>query len=115
MTEQSDYLRFRGRCKELVDAAIQSDPTLTAVRGFYFCPVWGKRDQHWWAVKPDGTIVDPSALQFPSRGYGIYEPFDGVVECAQCGEEMNEDAAWRLEGRYAYCSYTCYGRFVGVL
>lgn len=109
----NDYRQFRGRCKELVEAAISEDPTLTAVRGHYFCPIWNSNEPHWWAVAPDGTIVDPSARQFPSNGMGIYEPFSGLVECAQCGNEIKEDEA-DIHGNYAFCSGWCHGRFVGV-
>ena len=110
----SDYLAFRGKCKELAEAAVSSDSSLAMVRGYYHCPVWGKQ-AHWWAVRNTGEIVDPSAAQFPSKGSGGYEPFNGQVECANCGKGMHEEQAWRLEGHYAYCSYTCYGQFVGAI
>jgi hypothetical protein len=108
-----DYMKFRGRCKELAEAEIAKDPTLTLVRGHYECPIWGLQ-QHWWTIRPDGTVFDPSARQFPSGGMGLYLPFDGTLSCANCGQDITEDDAWRLEGRYGYCSYTCYGQFVGV-
>ena len=111
----SDYSRFRGRCKDLVDEAVSKDPTLTAVRGHYFCPLWNREDQHWWAVRPDGTILDPSVCQFPSKGFGIYTPFDGMVTCSECGKTMEEDDAAKISGKYAFCTEVCYGRFVGVL
>ncbi len=63
----SDYLEFRGKCKELAEEAIRADPSLRLVRGFYHCPMWGKQ-AHWWAVKSDGTVVDPSVKQFPTAG-----------------------------------------------
>ena len=109
----ADYLKFRGQCKPMAEAAVKADPTLTLVRGHYFCPHWGKQ-AHWWTVRQDGTIFDPSAAQFPSKGAGEYMPFDGTVECSNCGKGMTEETAWRFEGCYAYCSYTCYGQFVGV-
>jgi len=112
MNEQSDYLKYRGKCKELSEAAIALDPTLRLVRGHYYCPMWGQQD-HWWCEKPDGTIVDPSVNQFPSKGMGEYEEFNGVCECAQCGKEVSEDEAI-LEGRYALCSENCRLRFVGL-
>lgn len=108
----SDYKQFRGRCKELSEAAVLQDPTLKLVRGYYYCNVYGKQ-AHWWCVRPDGTIVDPTAKQFPSNGTGVYEPFDGIVECAECGKEMKEAEA-RLEGRYAFCSLRCNMKFVGL-
>jgi hypothetical protein len=112
--EWSDYLEFRGKCKELSEAAVLADPTLKLVRGHYFCPIWNTEEPHWWCVKPDGTVVDPSRLQFPSKGCGIYSPFDGHVECAQCGKDMVEEEA-RFESNYAFCSTRCLMRFVGVI
>ena len=67
-----------------------------------------------WTTRPDGTIHDPTREQFPSRGRGIYTPFNGMVECANCGKEIAEEEA-SVEGRYEFCCYQCHGRFVGVL
>jgi hypothetical protein len=105
--EESNYLKYRGRCKELAEAAIQTDPTLTLVRGYYYCPIWGEQN-HWWAKKPDGQIVDPSKAQFPSNGIGEYIEFDGIIPCANCGKEMREgvDEIY-YESNYAFCDYTC--------
>ena len=111
--EQSSYLRYRGRCKELCEEAISSDPSLTLVRGHYFEPLWGTDEAHWWTVTQDGTIYDPSVLQFPSKGLGIYSPFDGTVECSECGKIMQEDEA-SFESNYAFCSTRCHLRFVGL-
>ena len=108
------YLEFRGRCKELSDQACENDPTLTLVRGHYYCPIWNSLEAHWWTVRPDGTIYDPSCRQFPSQGHGDYIPFDGTVKCDECGKSIREEDA-RIEGRYALCSGECFARFVGVL
>lgn len=108
----SNY-ELRGKCKELSEAAVMENPTLTLVRGHYLCPFWGKQ-QHWWTTRPDGSVYDPTAEQFPSHGMGKYVPFDGMVPCAECGEEMPEGEVEYADGRYVFCSYLCYGRFVGV-
>lgn len=107
------YLKFRGRCKELSERACAEDADLTLVRGHYFCPIWNSNEQHWWCVKGDGTIFDPSKDQFPSSGLGIYTPFDGVVACAECGKEVLEKEA-RFDGNYPFCSSECNMRFVGL-
>jgi hypothetical protein len=112
--QQTDYMKYRGKCKELSEAAIESDSTLRLVRGYYYCPIWNSQEPHWWTASPDGKIHDPTKDQFPSKGGGMYEEFDGKIECSECGKEMNEDEA-DIEGNYAFCSYTCHGRFVGVL
>lgn len=91
-----------------------SDPSLTLVRGHYFCPTWNRDEPHWWTVRADGTVFDPSVLQFPSKGLGIYTPFNGHVECAECGKDMLEKEVERFEGNYAFCSTRCVMRFVGL-
>lgn len=97
----------------MAEAAVAADLTLTLVRGFYYCPVWGKQE-HWWTIRSDGSVFDPTARQFPSKGMGDYVPFDGLVQCAECGKQMREQDA-SFDGRYPFCSYQCHGRFVGLL
>lgn len=109
----ADYSKYRGKCKELSEAAVLADPTLTLVRGHYFCPLWCSQEPHWWCVRTDGTIHDPSVLQFPSNGSGIYEEFDGVVSCSNCGAEGTEHTM-SFDGNYAFCSGECHARFVGL-
>ena len=82
---------LRGKCKELAEKACAADPTLTLARGWYIDPIWG-REEHWWTVRADGTIHDPTAAQFPMGGVGAwYEPFDGLYPCMECGKEVPED------------------------
>lgn len=114
MIEESDYQKYRGRCKEMSEALVKADPTLTLVRGHYYCPYWSVDPHpHWWVKDQEGNIIDPTALQFPSKGKGIYTEFDGTVECSQCGKEMKEEEA-RFESNYAFCSISCNMRFVGL-
>lgn len=113
-----DY-SLRGKCKELSEKAVAEDPSLRLVRGFYHCPFWGTQ-QHWWTVRADGAIHDPTAAQFPSSVLpdvsGFYEEFNGTCECDNCGKSFAEtDSKARFESNYAFCSYSCHGRFVGVL
>lgn len=112
-SQAADYIRYRGKCKELSEAACAADTTLTLVRGHYFCPIWNSDEPHWWCARQDGTIFDPSKDQFPSRGLGIYTPFNGRISCADCGKETNEEAA-SFCGNYAFCSSRCAMRFVGL-
>jgi hypothetical protein len=60
-----------GQCSEATEAMADAFPELKRVRGHYYCHRWGERT-HWWLVAPDGSIVDPTAAQFPSRGDGDY-------------------------------------------
>lgn len=108
----SDYLTYRGKCKIMSEAAIEKDPTLTLVRGHYYCPIWGEQP-HWWTIRQDGSVYDPTKLQFPSAGTGEYIPFNGMVTCSECGKEIPEKEA-SFDSNYCFCSYTCHGRFVGV-
>lgn len=110
---------LRGKCKELSEEFVASKEKGKArlVRGFYYCPFWGKQ-QHWWAEVLDETnnmwyIVDVTKDQFPSKGIGEYEEFDGIVECEQCGKEMKEEDA-KFYGNYVFCSGECIARCVGL-
>ena len=112
-TQESNYLKYRGKCKEASEAACALDATLTLVRGHYDCPIWGKQE-HWWCRRQDGTILDPTAKQFPSGGIGEYVEFDGRVECAECGKIVSEDDAVPM-GNFVVCSSRCAMRLVGLL
>jgi len=110
--EQNDYLKYRGKCKKMSEDAIKNNPMLTLVRGYYWDEFWGKQ-AHWWTKYPDGTIYDPTKDQFPTKGIGHYEEYNGMVQCAQCEKEMPEGDAV-FEGRFTFCSGACRMRFVGL-
>lgn len=103
--DKSNYELYRGKCKELSEAEILKDPSLTLVRGYYICPYWGKQ-QHWWTRREDGSIFDPSSLQFPSAGKGEYIEFDGIITCELCFKKQKEELA-QIMGSHTYCSYEC--------
>ena len=109
---QSNYEKYRGKCKEYVDKAILADSTLTAVRGWYMCPIWGEQ-QHWWCVDKDGKVIDPTRKQFPSQGIGEYVPFNGIITCSECGKEVPEEEAL-FDSNYAFCSGRCHACFIGM-
>lgn len=108
-----DYRIFRGQCWRYCQAALAKDPSLTLVRGHYLCLTWGTNEQHWWLTRPDGTIYDPTARQFPDWGAGIYTPFDGMIECEECGKRVKEKEA-TTDGHHAFCSGRCHARCVGL-
>jgi len=108
-----DYKKYRGKCKEYVHMALLSDSTLTAVRGHYECPLWGLQ-AHWWCVRQDGTIYDPTKDQFPSKGLGEYIPFDGWCECSECHKKVLEKDVHSFESNYCFCSMKCHMAFVGL-
>jgi hypothetical protein len=107
------YRLYRGKCKQMSEEACKTDPSLTLVRGHYLCPIWGVEEPHWWCERQDGSILDPTKDQFPSKGMGVYTPFSGRISCAECGESVLEADAY-IYGRYAYCSGQCCGRHIGV-
>lgn len=109
----TDYKKYRGKCKELSEDACKTDPTLTLVRGYYYCPMWNTDEAHWWTIRMDGTIYDPSVKQFPSNGLGIYTPFDGMITCEECGETVAEEDSVPM-GNYMTCSLLCAKRLVGL-
>ena len=79
-----------GACAEMTLKMKEAFPELTRVRGHYYCLVWGER-AHWWLATPEGQIVDPTATQFPSRGIGVYAPWEEGAEeptgqCPNCGD-----------------------------
>lgn len=95
-------------CREITLAMQEVFPELTRVRGHYYCPYTGERP-HWWLVAPDGTIVDPTADQFPSKGSGVYVPWDEsqpepTGRCPNCGE-------YCYDGR-ELCSESCHRAYV---
>jgi hypothetical protein len=107
MNFYENYKKFRGRCRELSELAVKNDPTLRLVRGYYWCPVINDKEPHWWTVRPDGSIYDPSCLQFPSAGQGEYTEFDGWVECARCGKRILEEDIYDFVYKQPCCSYEC--------
>lgn len=106
----TDYERYRGRCFEVASGMVTVNHELTLVRGHYI-GVWGA-EQHWWCKTKDGTIIDETRYQFPCKGAGIYEEFDGYAECESCGKRCHEDDA-TIVGSHFYCSGECYMRDVG--
>jgi hypothetical protein len=78
-----------GACHEATDRMVAAFPELRQVRGYYVDRRWGERE-HWWCVDPAGQVVDPTARQFPSRGYGEYVELDPTArqptgKCPECG------------------------------
>lgn len=102
--EETNYLEYRGRCKELCERVVLENPSLTIVRGYYHDAIWGKQ-AHWWTVDAQGIIYDPSKLQFPDQN-GEYEKFDGYFNCEQCGTQITEEEG-TVYGNFIFCSGEC--------
>lgn len=101
----TNYEQFRGKCKEMSEALVASDPSLRIARGHYECPIWGDQE-HWWCVDQSGAVVDPTKLQFPSGGIGRYREHDGMFSCEYCGKEVEEKDVTSIV-HHTYCSGHC--------
>jgi hypothetical protein len=100
-----------GKCYDWSCDMADAFPELRLVRGHYYCTAWGER-AHWWLVAPDGSIVDPTAEQFPSRGAGEYIELDlnapvPTGKCLNCGELVYQGDS--------VCSPECYAATVSFL
>lgn len=105
----TDYLKYRGKCKELCEELVAQNSVLTLVRGYYLDAFWGEQP-HWWCKDENNNIIDPSKKQFPDQN-GDYVEFDGFHECSQCGNPVEESEA-TFAGNYVFCSGECYMRCV---
>jgi hypothetical protein len=100
-----DTASARACCAEATRKLVAAFPELRRVRGHYVCPLWGPRE-HWWCVAPDGSVVDPTQAQFPTRGGFEYEERDETRpeptgRCHNCGE-------YCYGGRTDTCSAACH-------
>ena len=109
---ETNYQKYRGKCKEFSELEIKKNPSLILVKGWYHCPIWGKQE-HWWCKDKEGEIIDPTKLQFPSAGIGDYEEYKGILICEECGKEVKEEECIPM-GRFAVCSMRCGRALVGV-
>lgn len=86
----------RGKCAEATLEMVATFPDLRRVGGFVHVD-WG-RDQHFWCIAPDGSVVDPTASQFEPIGVFEYEELDlddpatrdlvPTGKCMDCGSEI---------------------------
>lgn len=108
----TDYEKYRGKCKEMSEELARQNLGFEVVKGWYTCPIWG-RQEHWWCKDSSGRIHDETKNQFPSKGIGEYEEYQGICICEECGKEVAEKDVIPM-GRYATCSDLCARRLVGV-
>lgn len=108
-----------GSCRSYTERMVKAFPELRAARGFYHCPIWDRRE-HWWCVTPNNKIVDPTAMQFPSKGTGKYEEVSEKTlrrwveegkyptgKCPNCGGYCYKEGA--------FCSEECEQEFMASL
>jgi len=102
---------MKGKCYEYSVRAILLDPTLILAKGHYYCPFTNRKYPHWWCVRKDGSIYDPTASQFLSNGEGEYLQATDFVVCEVCGKEVAEkNAFW--SGKHPACSGRCFEKMV---
>jgi hypothetical protein len=113
VAKNNDFVR--GKCQEACSEMRLEFPELRAAAGFAHV-TWG-RDQHWWCVAPDGTIVDPTKAQFQFAVVLQYEELDlndpstrdlipsGI--CPNCGGECY--------GGESLCSPSCERAYLAYL
>lgn len=80
-----------GKCKEASHAMKAAFPELRVTNGFVHGPGFSDA-MHWWCVATDGSIVDPTAIQY--GGPILHEEIDdshparnfSQARCMNCGE-----------------------------
>lgn len=102
----------RAQCHPFSTKLVAAFPHLKLERGFYVVKDrWGDEaeTEHWWAVDEDGTIVDPSKMQFHDQG-GRYSPYEAREfkalkgRCPNCGGDIYEGDD---DGHGGVCSEEC--------
>lgn len=91
-------------CMEATASMADAFPELRRVRGYAMV---GIRDRpHWWLVKRDGAIVDPTAHQWSVKPSMYREiPIDEEEphgKCLECGEEL-----YRSRGAQSHFCENC--------
>ena len=110
----SNYMKYRGKCKEFCEELVSKNSHLEMVRGWYYDPIWNRKEPHWWCKDKEGKIHDPTSLQFAAGGIeSFYEEFTGTLECEMCGNEVLEEETIPM-GNYRCCSVYCAKALVGI-
>ena len=96
---------LRGQCKEATAEMVAAFPELRQAAGFTRSS-YG-REQHWWCVTPDGTVVDPTVEQYAG---GVWEYLELDLDdpetrrvvptgvCQNCGGDVYEHKMFCSEG-----------------
>lgn len=88
-----------GKCHETSVEMQKVFPELILCRGWYQCP-FSDEHEHWWLKTPGGEIIDPTAIQFPSKGNGVYREFvvgvdkEAKGKCPECGEYFYDESGF---------------------
>lgn len=98
------------QCAEATLALVEAFPELRRVRGHAMVGV--NERPHWWCITPDGTIIDPTAHQWPTAPV-FYEALPDDAEdphgkCLHCGSLL-----FRSNGAGAFFCENCNPRKEG--
>jgi hypothetical protein len=100
----------RGECGPATARMLLAFPELERICGFYRDPVLGHDYQHFWLEAPDGSVVDPTGIQFPAftSGEGSYHRFESapLARCMHCGAPIFDGSR---DG--AFCRSSCAKQF----
>ncbi len=45
--QANNYLKYRGKCKELAQQECNINKELALVKGWYYCPIGNVKKEHW--------------------------------------------------------------------
>lgn len=113
-----------GMCRPAVIAMKEAFPELQVTNGFAHFDSFTDPRMHWWLKTEDGTIVDPTAIQYPEYiGCPIsrYEEIDDThparrfrqTKCPNCGEYYYDTPELQKYG--PCCSQACVSGYTDYL
>jgi len=103
----------KNQCDKATTAMMKEFPELTRVRG-HVIDGFAHKHEHWWLATQDGSIVDPTAIQF--SGILGYQPLDEsqpqpIGKCRECGDYVYPNP----EGMTEFCSNKCSKAYMSYL
>lgn len=101
----AQHKSVRGLCDSATKAMVIAFPELRRAAGFAHT-TWGP-DQHWWCVAPDGSVVDPTAAQFPVVFRYEELDLDNPADAARVPTGVCADCGDPVYGGKSFCSAEC--------
>lgn len=112
-TNYPTRLEAVGMCGTATRRMCEAFPELARVAG------WLSGRDHWWCVTPDGSIVDPTRVQYDFDGgdYRVFQPGDEVRvgKCMNCGEDIYRSVDCLEGAREIICSDECHASYSAYL
>ena len=103
----------KNQCEKATIAMMKEFPELIRVRG-HVIDGFAYKHEHWWLIDKEGSIVDPTAIQF--SGILGYLPLDEsqpqpMGKCRECGDYVYPNP----EGMTELCSKKCSKAYMSYL